>query len=68
VCRISFLKRVVAFASNDPCMVPRADFLRLLAMAGLSDTQTYNVVAKGNADPVMVNASDLLKTVEMAHG
>jgi hypothetical protein len=35
-------------------MVLRADLLHLLAMAGLSDTQAYHVVAKGNADPVLV--------------
>jgi hypothetical protein len=68
VSRISFLRRVGALASTDPCMVARADLLRLLAMAGLSNTQTYHIVAKGNADPVPVTAGDLLKTVEMAHG
>jgi hypothetical protein len=48
--------------------VPRADLVRLLAMAGLADTHTFRTIQDGDADPVTVSGADLLKTVGLAGG
>lgn len=66
--RSAFLARMSALAATEPCLVPRADLLRLLAMAGLTDTHTYQMVARGTSDLVQVDGPGLLKTVGLARG
>lgn len=66
--RPAFLHHMKTLAAADPCVVPRADLLRLLAMAGLADTHTFRTIQDGDADWVTVSGADLLKTVGLAGG
>jgi len=52
-------------AAADPCLVPRGDLLRLLAMAGMSNTTAYWTVINSKLDPVTVEAGELLRVVGM---
>ena len=62
----TFLRRLDDLAHATPCVVPRADVLRLLAMAGLSNTDAFGIIAQGCDDPLTTHRTGLLAAIEFA--
>ena len=61
-----FLRRLDGLAEAMPCVIHRADLLRLLALTGLVDTDAFGVIAQGGNDPLTTERTGLLAAIEFA--
>ncbi len=65
--RARFLSRLTPLLADDPCLVPKADLLRLLAMAGLAGSSTFSAVKKA-PDLVSVDPGELRTLIQSLGG
>ena len=61
-----FLARIKDLVARDPCLVPKADMLRLVTLAGFEWTHLAYRQAKAADDPVVALRDGVLKLIGMA--
>ncbi len=61
-----FLTRMEVLAAREPCLVPKADMLRLVEMAGFNRTHLAWAQIKVADDPVLALRQGVLQLIEMA--
>ena len=63
---MDFLLQMEMLASRDPCIVPKADMLRLVTLAGFERTHLAYHQVEAADDPVLVLRDGALKLIGMA--